>query len=92
MAQQYICLYSEKYVSFYSAMFNKDGPATLSKKREKMNGLVNPFAGEYTRNEKSAAEREARHFCGSCERKHYTVPACPQDTLCLVSGETSSCG
>lgn len=46
MAQQYIRLYSEKYVSFYSAMFNKDGPVTLSKKREKMNGLVNPFAGE----------------------------------------------
>lgn len=33
-------------VSFYSAMFNKDGPAPLSKKREKMNELVNSFTGE----------------------------------------------
>lgn len=33
-------------VSFYSAMFNKDGPTLPSKKREKMNELVNSLTGE----------------------------------------------
>lgn len=63
-------------------MFKEDGPVPLSKKRGKVNELVNSFTGEQMKSENISDEREkALRFCGCSKREHYIdLPVLKTDT------------